>query len=230
MAIGKGSVRTPVKSRFSTAHSGRGFWPEGKIRVGLYARVSTHDQQTLPLQIRAMRDYVAKRGWKAVLEVQDVGSGALLRPNREELLKAARRRELDRIVVWRLDRWGRSLLDLITTLQELASLDVGFVSLSEALDLTTPSGRALAGMLAVFAEFERDILRDRVKAGIAQARKEGRPHGRPATVAKYASQVRALAREGLNKSAISRRLRISRTSVRRFLRGSISPAVHRTLG
>jgi DNA invertase Pin-like site-specific DNA recombinase len=187
------------------------------MRAGLYARVSTHDQQTLPLQLAAMREYVAKRGWKTVLEVKDVGSGASLRPKREELLKAARRRELDRIVVWRLDRWGRSLLDLIATLQELASLDVGFVSLSEALDLTTPSGRALAGMLAVFAEFERDILRDRVKAGIAQARKEGRPHGRPPTVAKYVSQIRSLAQKGLNKSAIARRLRISRTSVRRFL-------------
>ena len=78
-------------------------------------------------------------------------------------------------------------------------------------------GRVTAGMLAVFAQFERDILRDRVKAGIAQARKAGRPHGRPPTVAKYASQVSALAEKGLNKSAISRRLRISRTSVRRFL-------------
>lgn len=187
------------------------------MRAGLYARVSTHDQQTLPLQLTAMRDYVAKRGWKAVLEVQDVGSGASLRPQREELLKAARRREIDRVVVWRLDRWGRSVLDLVTTLQELAAMSVGFVSLSEALDLTTPSGRALAGMLAVFAEFERDILRDRVKAGIDQARKEGRPHGRPPTVAKYAPRVRALAKKGLSKSEISRRLRISRTSVRRFL-------------
>ena len=187
------------------------------MRAGLYARVSTHDQQTLPLQLAAMRDYVAKRGWEAGLVVQDVGSGATLRPKREELLKAARRRELDRIVVWRLDRWGRSLLDLVATLQELVSLDVGFVSLSEALDLTTPSGRALAGMLAVFAEFERDILRDRVKAGIEQARKEGRPHGRPPTIAKYATRVRTLARKGLSKSEISRRLRISRTSVRRFL-------------
>jgi putative DNA-invertase from lambdoid prophage Rac len=176
------------------------------MRVALYARVSTHDQQTLPLQLAAMRDYVAKLGWKTAVEIQEVGSGAILRPKREELLKAARRRELDRIVVWRLDRWGRSLLDLIATLQELVSLGVGFVSLSEALDLTTPSGRALAGMLAVFAEFERDILRDRVKAGIAQARKEGRPHGRPPSVAKYAPQFRALAKKGLNKSAISRRL------------------------
>jgi putative DNA-invertase from lambdoid prophage Rac len=112
---------------------------------------------------------------------------------------------------------GSSLLDLIATLQELASLGIGFVSLCEALDLTTPSGRALAGMLAVFAEFERDILRDRVKAGIAQARKEGRPHERPPTVAKYAPRVTALAKKGLNKSAISRRLLISGTSVRRFL-------------
>src|SRR5712692_4869055 len=191
------SIGTPAKLGFSTDLSRRGFRPGGIVRAGLYARVSTHDQQTLPLQLTAMRDYVAKRGWQAVLEVQDIGSGASLRPKREELLKAARRRELDRIVVWRLDRWGRSLLDLVSTLQELASVNVGFVSLNEALDLATPSGRALAGMLAIFAEFERDILRDRVKAGIAQARKEGRPHGRPPTVAKYVTQVRSLARKGL---------------------------------
>ena len=109
---------------------------------------------------------------------------------------AARRRDLDRVVVWRLDRWGRSLLDLVATLQELASLDVGFVSLSEALDMTTPSGRALAGMLAVFAEFESEILRDRVKAGIDQARKEGRPHGRPPTVAKYAPAGQSARQKG----------------------------------
>jgi len=83
------------------------------------------------------------------------------------------------VVVWRLDRWGRSLPDLVVTLRELIELGVGFVSLTEALDLTTPTGRAMAGMLAVFAEFEREVLRERVRAGIAQARKEGRPHGRP---------------------------------------------------
>jgi DNA invertase Pin-like site-specific DNA recombinase len=81
----------------------------------------------------------------------------------------------------------------------LTALQVGFVSLSEALDLTTPSGRALAGMLAVFAEFERDILRDRVKAGIAQARKEGRPHGRPPTIVKHAAEVKKLSRRGVSK-------------------------------
>src|SRR5712692_7609420 len=211
------SIGTPAKLGFSTDLSRRGFRPGGIVRAGLYARVSTHDQQTLPLQLTAMRDYVAKRGWKAVLEVQDIGSGASLRPKREELLKAARRRELDRIVVWRLDRWRRSLLDLVSTLQELVSGNVGFVSLSEALDLTTPSGRALAGMLAVFAEFERDILRDRVKAGIDQARKDGKPHGRPMTAGKLVPKMKQLRQDGVSKRAIAKQLRISRTSVRRFL-------------
>jgi putative DNA-invertase from lambdoid prophage Rac len=90
--------------------------------------------------------------------------------------------------------------------------------LSEALDLTTPSGRALAGMLAVFAEFERDILRDRVKAGIAQPRKEGKPHGRPPTAALHSEKVQELFGSGISKREIAKRLGISRASVRRLLR------------
>lgn len=197
----------------------RGVFGQGGsgARVGLYARVSTHDQQTLPLQVSAMREHVEHRGWTVVMKVEDVGSGVRERPKREDLLRAARRRELDLILVWRLDRWGRSLVDLVTTLQELTALQVGFVSLSEALDLTTPSGRALAGMLAVFAELERDILRDRVKAGIAQARKEGRPHGRPRTITGHAAEVKNLFEQGVSKREIATRLGISRTSVRRFL-------------
>jgi DNA invertase Pin-like site-specific DNA recombinase len=187
------------------------------MRAGLYARVSTHDQQTLPMQIGAMRDYVARCSGEVAIEVQEIGSGASLQPRREELLKAAKRHEIDLIVVWRLDRWGRSLLDLIATLQELLSVGVGFVSLSEALDMTTPSGRALAGMLAVFAEFERDILRDRVKAGIAEAKKQGKPHGRPATVVKHAEEIRMLFAHGVSKREIAKRLKVSRTSVRRLL-------------
>lgn len=187
------------------------------MRVGLYARISTHDQQTLSLQISAMTEYAERRKWEIVLEITDVASGATLRPQRDELLKAARRREIDAILVWRLDRWGRSVADLVTSLNELQALDVGFVSLTEALDLTTPSGRALAGMLAVFAEFERDILRDRVKAGIAQARKEGKPHGRPGTARRKSEAIRKLASEGLKPGSIAEKLRISRTSVRRVL-------------
>src|SRR5215471_3111105 len=133
-------------------------------------------------------------------------------------MQAARRRTIDAIVVWRLDRWGRSLADLIGTLQELQRLGVGFISLSEALDFMTPTGRAMAGLLVIFAEFEREILRERVKAGIAQARKQGTPHGRPPTVSYHAATVRKLEATGLSQSAIARQLGISRTSVRRFLR------------
>ena len=91
------------------------------------------------MQLAAMREYAKRRRWKVALEKKEVGSGAKTRPKREELLRAARRREVDAIVVWRLDRWGRSLLDLIATLQELNAVGVGFASLTEALDMTTPA-------------------------------------------------------------------------------------------
>ena len=190
------------------------------MRAAVYARVSTHDQQTLGLQAEAMRGYVKDRGWSLARQVEDVGSGVKERGGREALLKAARRREIDVIVVWRLDRWGRSVADLMTTLRDLADLGVGFVSLTEALDLTTPTGRAMAGMLAIFAEFEREILRERVRAGIAQARREGRPHGRPRTASLKADEVLRLKAERLSHSEIARRLGIGRTSVRRILRAA----------
>jgi DNA invertase Pin-like site-specific DNA recombinase len=187
------------------------------MRAGLYARVSTHDQQTLGLQVGALPAYIQERGWIVAKQVKDVGSGAKDRPERESLLRAARRREVDVVVVWRLDRWGRSVADLMTTLRELNELGVGFVSLTEALDLTTPTGRAMAGLLAIFAEFEREILRERVRAGIAQARKEGRPHGRPPTASLKAEEIRRLKAEQVSHSEIARRLGIGRTSVRRIL-------------
>jgi DNA invertase Pin-like site-specific DNA recombinase len=185
--------------------------------VGLYARVSTFDQHTIPLQIRALREYAARRGWTIAIQVKEVGSGAGQRELREKLLEAARRRDIDAVLVWRLDRWGRSVADLVSTLQELEHLGVGFVSLTEALDLTTPSGRAMAGLLAVFAQFEREILRERVRAGLAHARQNGKRLGRPQTAALQTSQVRKLYRAGISKSEISRRLEIGRTSVRRLL-------------
>jgi putative DNA-invertase from lambdoid prophage Rac len=167
------------KRAISRLKSGRVFGQGSKwaktVRAGLYDRVSTHDQQTIPLQTRAMREYAARRGWTITLQVKEIGSGASQRERREMLLEAARRREIDAVLVWRLDRWGRSVTDLLATLQELEHLGVGFVSLTEALDLTTPAGRAMAGLLAVFAEFEREILRERVRAGLAQARQRGRP-------------------------------------------------------
>ena len=187
------------------------------FRAGLYARVSTNEQQTLAMQNRAMREYAARRGWTIALQVREVNSGAARREARERLLDAARRREIDIVLVWRLDRWGRSVTDLLATLQELEHLGVGFVSLTEALDLTTPAGRAMAGLLAIFAEFEREILRERTRAGLAHARRSGKRLGRPATAAIHADEVRRLHRAGMSKSEIARRVRIGRSSVRRLL-------------
>src|SRR5229473_6728741 len=164
------------------------------FRAGLYARVSTNDQQTLPMQSHAMRQYAARRGWTVAMQVREVSSGAAQREARERLLEAARRREIDVVLVWRLDRWGRSVTDLLATLQELEHLGVGFVSITEALDLTTPAGRAMAALLAVFASFEREILGERVRAGLAHARQNGTRLGRPQTAALQSSQVRKLYR------------------------------------
>lgn len=164
-----------------------------------------------------MREYVFHRDWSLVMEVKDVASGASVRAERERLLRAARQREIDVILVWRLDRWGCSLADLVVTLKELGELGVGFVSLTEALDLTTPTGRAMAGMLAVFAEFEHEIIRERVKAGIAQARMDGKPHGRPQTAALKVKDIKRLFKAGVSKAEIARRLGIGRTSVKPLL-------------
>ena len=191
--------------------------PGKMFLAGLYARVSTNDQQTIPLQMRALREYAARRGWTVAMQVKEIGSGVAHRQFREKLLEAARRREIDVVLVWRLDRWGRSVADLLATLQELDHLGVGFVSLTEALDLTTPAGRAMAALLAVFAEFEREVLRERVRAGLAHARQNGKRLGRPATAALHAVEIRQLHRAGISKSEIARRLRIGRTSVRRIL-------------
>src|ERR1039457_6889364 len=210
----------PVKQGSGIRKSGRVFGQEQKAakatRVGLYARVSTLDQQTLPMQSRSMREYAVRRGWTIALQVKEVGSGATQRQLREKLLEAARRREIDVVLVRRLDRWGRSVADLLATLQELEHLGVGFVSLTEALDLTTPAGRAMAALLAVFAAFEREILRERVRAGLAHARLNGKKLGRPITAGLHAEHVRKLHRAGASKADIARRLQIGRTSVRRI--------------
>ena len=105
MPVKRASVKS--KSRRVFGHPGKS--PKTVLRAGLYARVSTNDQQTLPMQLRALSEYAARRGWAIAMQVKEVGSGALQRQRREKLIEAARRREIDVVLVWRLDRWGRSL-------------------------------------------------------------------------------------------------------------------------
>src|SRR5918994_5449398 len=182
---------------------GAGIWTgflaryTGMMKLGCYARVSTHDQHTLTFQRDAMAAYAQQRGWSIVHMVTEIGSGVSERRQREQLMRAARRRDIDAIVVWRLDRWGRSLADLVGTLQELHALGVGFISLSETLDFTTPTGRAMAGLLAIFAEFEREILRERTRAGLAHARQNGKRLGRQMTAGLQATEIRKLYRAGV---------------------------------
>jgi putative DNA-invertase from lambdoid prophage Rac len=193
------------------------------IRCALYARVSTAGQQSVPQQLEALREYASRRGWSVVQEVAEVGSGAKRRPKREALMAAARAREVDVVAVYKLDRWGRSLADLVASMQELAELGVGFVSVSDSIDLTTAAGRALAGMLSVFAAFERDLIVERVTAGVRHAQRHGtrsgKAIGRPRVAAARALEARALRNDGLTLPEIADRLKLSYGSVQRLLAG-----------
>lgn len=142
-------------------------------KVAIYARVSTYDQKTLPMQIDRCAQFANSRGWDVTQNINEIGSGAVKRLERERLLKMCRKREVDIVIVWKLDRWGRSVSDVVSTLQELQDLGVKFVSVTEALDFTTAMGRAMGNLLAVFSEFEREMISERVKAGLAQARAKG---------------------------------------------------------
>jgi DNA invertase Pin-like site-specific DNA recombinase len=128
-------------------------------------------------------------------------------------LRDARRRRCDAIIVWRLDRFGRSLPHLVTTLQELQDLGVAFVSLKESLDFSTASGRLMAHILASFAAFERDLLSERVKAGMDNAKRKGKKVGRPSLSPQDLEQIYGLRRLGLSCREISRRLDLSKSVV-----------------
>lgn len=198
-----------------------------EIRCALYARVSTAGQQSVPAQLEALRDHAQRRGWTVVQEVSEVGSGAKSRPKREALLSAARARAVDVIAVTKLDRWGRSLPDLVSTMQELADLGVGFVSVNDSIDLTTAAGRALAGMLSVFAAFERDLIIERVRSGVSHAQKHGtrsgRAIGRPNISKERSTEVRALRHQGLSLPEIAEKTGLSYGSVQRLAAGIAAP-------
>ena len=152
------------------------------MKAALYARVSTGDQEP-ENQLAELRRYVLARSWPAAVEYIDKGvSGSTdSRPALNRLVADARRRRFDVLVVWRLDRLGRSLKHLITLLDDLQALGVAFVSLAEGIDATTPAGKLQMHILGAISEFERARIAERVKAGLAQARRRGKRLGRPAT-------------------------------------------------
>ena len=151
------------------------------MKVALYARVSTVNAGQDPeTQLIALREYCQKRDWIIVEEFVDNGvSGSKTsRPALNQLMTDAKRRRFDAVVVWKLDRFGRSLKHLIDSLAEFNALNVGFVSMTDAMDLTTPQGRLMFGIISVMAEFERSLIQERVKAGMRAAKAKGHVPGR----------------------------------------------------
>lgn len=148
------------------------------MRVALYARVSTPEQST-DRQIQELQAHAKSRSWTIIKEVREVASGAAAkRPMRAEILQLARARSIDAILVQALDRWGRSVQDLVLTMAELEALGVAFV-VPGHIDMTTPIGRMLAHFLGAVAEFERDLIRERIRSGLAHAKTKGKRFGRP---------------------------------------------------
>jgi DNA invertase Pin-like site-specific DNA recombinase len=190
-------------------------------RVGVYARVSTRGQ-ALENQLAELRVVCERNAWEVVQVFTDFGlSGAKGRSQRsglDALLKGVVRREFDQVVVWSIDRLGRSLQDLISVLEELQQKGVELYSHRQALDTNTPSGKMLFQMLGVFAEFEREIMRERIIAGQQRARAQGKRIGRK-TVIDESLQARALTlrSDGLSLRNIGRRLDVSAATILKAL-------------
>src|SRR5580693_8726761 len=179
------------------------------MRVAIYARVSTNNGQDPGMQTRELREYCQRRAWEIEGEYVDAGvSGAKeRRPQLDALLAACRKRRVDAVVVYRYDRFARSLRQLVNALEEFRSLGIEFISLHEGVDTSTPNGRLVFGIFASIAEFERELIRDRVKSGIAAARSKGMRLGRP-RVSVDADQIASLRASGVSWREISNRLGI----------------------
>ncbi len=182
-------------------------------RAAIYARVSTLDQEP-ENQLAELRRYLDARGWEAQEFIDRGVSGAVdRRPALDQLIRDARRRRFDVVVCWRLDRLGRSLKHLVTLLDELQVLGVAFVSLQEGIDATTPAGKLQMHILAAIAEFERARIAERVAAGLARARRQGKKLGRPRCHIARADLERTAA---LSSRSAAKILGVSATTLRRL--------------
>jgi DNA invertase Pin-like site-specific DNA recombinase len=190
-------------------------------RAAIYARVSTHNGQNPEMQVAEIRQYCANRGWSVVDEYVDSGiSGAKeSRPALNRLLIACRKRLVDSVIVYRYDRFARSLRQLVNALEEFRALGIDFVSLHEGVDTSTPNGRLVFGIFASIAEFERELIRDRVRSGLAAARTKGKRLGRP-KVNVDCQRVIDLRGAGMAWAKIGQELGVGEGTVRRAARQS----------
>lgn len=179
------------------------------LKAVIYARVSTTDQNC-EMQVRELREYAERRGWEVSAEYVDTGwSGAKAsRPELDRLMKDARQRRFDCVMVWKLDRWGRSLIQSLQSVQELASMGIRFIAITQNIDTdqSNPMSRFMLHIFGAFAEFEREIIRERTLAGVRQAKSKGKVIGRPKRVFRRDEVARLRDVEGLSWRAIAQRL------------------------
>jgi len=180
------------------------------LKIALYARVSTNNGQDPEMQLRELREYCQRRNWEISREYVDVGISGTKekRPELDRLLTDAHRRHFDAIVVWRFDRFARSVSHLLRALETFRSLGIEFVSLSEQVDTSTPTGKMIFTVLGAVAELERSLIVERVKAGLRNARAKGKHLGRPRKVPN-AGEIKRLRAQGASWRAIGKKLDIA---------------------
>jgi DNA invertase Pin-like site-specific DNA recombinase len=187
------------------------------VRAALYARVSTaNNGQDSSMQTRELREYCERRGWKSAGEYVDEGISGTKdsRPELNRLISDAHRRRFDVVVVWRFDRFARSVSHLLRALENFKALGIEFISLSEQVDTTTPTGKMVFTVLGAVAELERSLIGERVKAGLRNARSKGKHLGRPRVIVD-AARVGALRAYGRSWREITKELGISKGSAQR---------------
>jgi putative DNA-invertase from lambdoid prophage Rac len=195
------------------------------MKAAIYARVSTSDQNNA-IQTRELTEYVDRRGWQLAGIYQDQISGAKAsRPGLDKLIADARQRRFDAVLVWKLDRFGRSLVHCVSGIQELASLGIRFIATSQGLDTdeSNPASKLLLHILAAVAQFERELIRERVSAGMRSAKakgtRSGKPIGRPRRIFNRA-EVLTLRQNGVSMAKIARHLNVGVGTVARVLQSA----------
>lgn len=190
------------------------------MTVAIYARVSTADQNA-NLQLEQLRDYAAKRNFTVYREYVDQITGLVESRKKhtayDELLKDAQMLRFQVVICWKFDRFARSLVALLQALKTFEALHIDFISVTQAIDTTTPMGRFFFSLVGAFAEFERDLISERSKIGIESARSRGVVFGRP-RVAEVDARIQQLREEGLGINAIARKVKRSPAGVLRILR------------
>jgi DNA invertase Pin-like site-specific DNA recombinase len=190
---------------------------EDEMKAAIYARVSTaNNGQDPTMQTRELREYCDRRGWTVAGEYVDIGISGTKerRPELDRLLGEAHRRRFDAVVVWRFDRFARSVSHLLRALETFKSLGIEFVSLSEQVDTSTPTGKMVFTVLGAVAELERSLIIERVRAGLRNAKAKGRCLGRPKKTVN-AAEVATLRTAGVSWRKIARRMGVSARTARR---------------